>query len=145
MQYNITNDPTATRMVSVAEAARALGISSEAVRMRLRRKSLDGFRDDGGHWQVQLAATQRMTEPGSAGDAAGDQLNAPPTASAGRNADELADLRAERDRLLDLLEVALSDRRDQPPSVLNSLRQLVATLTDWVVERVRRRDSETED
>lgn len=125
-------------MVTVAEAARALDISSEAVRMRLRRKSLDGFRDDGGHWRVQLPATQRVTEPVSP-DGAPDA--AAPTPG-GRHADEVADLRAERDRLLGMLEATLAERRDQPPSVLTSLRRLVATVTDWVVERLRRRHAE---
>lgn len=126
----------------MAEAARALDISSEAVRMRLRRKSLDGFRDDGGHWRVQLPATQRVTEPVAAGGIADSPPDAAATAPGGRHADEVADLRAERDRLLGMLEATLAERRDQPPSVLTSLRRLVATVTDWVVERLRRRDAE---
>lgn len=138
MQHNVTNDPTPTRTVTVAEAARALDISSEAVRMRLRRKSLDGFRDDGGHWRVRLPTTQNVTEP----IAVDDSSDAAATAPGGRHADEVADLRAERDRLLGMLEASLAERRDQPPSMLASLRRLVATVTDWVVERLNRRGAE---
>ncbi|MEE8273629.1 MAG: hypothetical protein V3R88_03005, partial [Alphaproteobacteria bacterium] len=49
-----------------------------------------------------------------------------------------ADLQAERDRLLAMVEAALAERRDQPPTVLTSLRRLVATLTDWAVARLGR-------
>ena len=39
---------------SLAEAARRLGATTEAVRARLKRKSLEGFRDNKGRWRVRL-------------------------------------------------------------------------------------------
>jgi len=42
--------------VSVAEAAEHLGISTEAVRMRLKRRTLPGDRDQAGHWRVWIPA-----------------------------------------------------------------------------------------
>jgi hypothetical protein len=138
MEHHTTNDQTAVRMVSVAEAARALGISSEAVRMRLRRKSLDGHRNDAGRWQVELVST----EPSSVGDATNGAADTSDGSPQTKIVDGVADLRAERDRLLGMLEATLAERRDQPPSVLTSLRRLMATVTDWLVERLRRRDAE---
>ena len=141
MQHDVTVDPTTVRLVSVAEAARALGISSEAVRMRLRRKSIDGYRDDAGRWQVELAVAQRSTEPDQASDVTNGAAGGA-AASGGSPVGEVADLRGERDRLLGMLEVALTERHDQPPTVLTSLRRLVATITDWLVERMRPGDAE---
>ncbi len=138
MEHHTTNDQTTVRMVSVAEAARALGISSEAVRMRLRRKSLDGHRNDAGRWQVELVST----EPSSVGDATNGAADTSDGSPQTKIVDGVADLRAERDRLLGMLEATLAERRDQPPSVLTSLRRLMATVTDWLVERLRRRDAE---
>lgn len=142
MEHHTTNDQTTVRMVSVAEAARALGISSEAVRMRLRRKSLDGHRNDAGRWQVELVATTPSTELRSVGDATNGAADTPDGSPQTKIVDGVADLRAERDRLLGMIEATLAERRDQPPSVLTSLRRLMATMTDWLVERLRRRDAE---
>ena len=46
--------------VSVAEAAHALGISHDALRSRLRRGTLDGFKD-GDEWRVVLPADRQPT------------------------------------------------------------------------------------
>ena len=46
--------------VSVAEAAHALGISHDALRSRLRRGTLDGFKD-GDEWRVVLPADRQAT------------------------------------------------------------------------------------
>ena len=109
--------------------------------MRLRRKSLDGQRDDAGRWQVELAVGQRPTELDQANNATNGVAGGA-AVSGERPVGELADLRGERDRLLGMLEVALTDRYEQPPSVLTSLRRLVATVTDWLVERLRPGDAE---
>lgn len=142
MQHNVTNDPTGTPGVSVAEAARALGISSEAVRMRLRRRSLEGYRDGGGRWRVRLEVpTEQTTEPDSTIDRTatpGDTSAVVVAASREALERDKADLQAERDRLLAMVEATLAERRDQPPTVLTSLRRLVATLTDWAVARLGR-------
>ncbi len=130
MQHNVTTDPTTAHSVTVAEAARSLGISSEAVRMRLRRKSIGGYRDSEGRWHVEIATrTQQSTER--------DRTVGATETPAG----EVAELKTERDRLLGLLEAALAERRDQPPTVLTSLRRLVATVTDRLVERMRPDDA----
>src|SRR3954453_22803572 len=42
--------------ISVQEAARRLGKSVDAMRSALRRKSLEGYRDNQGDWRVLLAA-----------------------------------------------------------------------------------------
>ncbi len=135
MQHDITTDPTTAHSVTVAEAARSLGISSEAVRMRLRRKSIGGYRDSEGRWHVEIATqTQQSTERDRTVGVTVGVTEAP--------AGEVAELKTERDRLLGLLEAALAERRDQPPTVLTSLRRLVATVTDRLVERMRPRDTE---
>ena len=46
--------------VSVAEAAHALGISHDALRSRLRRGTLDGYKD-GDEWRVVLPADRQAT------------------------------------------------------------------------------------
>jgi len=46
--------------VSVAEAAHALGISHDALRSRLRRGTLEGFKD-GDEWRVVLPADRQPT------------------------------------------------------------------------------------
>ncbi len=40
--------------LSVAEAAELLGIGHEAVRMRIRRGSLQAWQDDAGRWRIPL-------------------------------------------------------------------------------------------
>jgi uncharacterized coiled-coil protein SlyX len=40
------------RTVSVAEAARRLGKSPDAIRSALRRKALEGYRDNQGDWRI---------------------------------------------------------------------------------------------
>lgn len=50
--------------VGIAEAARLLGISPNAVKMRLKRSSLQGYKK-GGIWQVVLADSGRDRPPTS--------------------------------------------------------------------------------
>ena len=59
-----TTDLTGLVGVSVPEAAERLGISTEAVRMRLKRRTLPGDRDETGHWRVWLPADERSTNGG---------------------------------------------------------------------------------
>ena len=60
-----TPDPTGRVAASATETAERLGISSEAVRMRLKRRTLPGDRDGAGHWRVWLSADQHRpnTDP----------------------------------------------------------------------------------
>ncbi len=51
---DLTTDRTGLVGVSVADAAERLGISTEAVRMRLKRRTLPGDRDQAGHWRVWI-------------------------------------------------------------------------------------------
>jgi hypothetical protein len=41
-----------TQTTDVLEAARRLGITPDAVRARLRRGSLEGYRDNTGNWRI---------------------------------------------------------------------------------------------
>ena len=91
-------DPTA---LTVAEAAARLGISTEAVRMRLKRRTLPGARGEDGTWRVYLpadppppngdpTATQWATERPTERDPTPD-----PTALVAHLEAEVAYLRAE--------------------------------------------------
>ncbi len=59
-EHRPNGDPTTDRTglvgVSVAEAAERLGLSTEAVRMRLKRRTLPGDRDQAGLWRVWIPA-----------------------------------------------------------------------------------------
>ena len=58
-----TDDPTPTEQAfSIAEAADQLGLTSEAVRMRLKRGTLTGMKVDG-HWVVYLPAPTKQPAP----------------------------------------------------------------------------------
>ena len=59
-----TTDPTGMMAMSVAKAAERLGISTEAVRMRLKRRTLPGDRDQAGHWRVSLRDRHRGSRGG---------------------------------------------------------------------------------
>jgi hypothetical protein len=56
-----TPDQTGDLTLSIANAAEHLGMTSEAVRMRLKRGTLTGAKVDG-HWVVYLPAPEQPTE-----------------------------------------------------------------------------------
>jgi len=92
-----TADATPTEAVTVKEAADRLGLSTEAVRMRLRRGTLAG-RKAGGGWVVLLppdaTAVGTPADRDQAGDATADQGGATPlvalVADLARRNEELA-------------------------------------------------------
>ena len=47
----------------IAEAAKHFGISTEAVRQRIRRKKLEAYKTEGGVWQIVLPSPNGRTEP----------------------------------------------------------------------------------
>jgi len=58
-----TGDPTPTEQAfTIADAADHLGLSSEAVRMRLKRGTLTGMKIEG-HWVVYLPAPTKQPTP----------------------------------------------------------------------------------
>jgi excisionase family DNA binding protein len=87
--------------VTIAEAARRLGLTEDAVRKRIRRKQLEAFKSEDGRWIVLLArdGTESQTSPGRRPGPVWDEPR-----------DELvAALRAR----IDSLERQLSDRTDE--------------------------------
>jgi hypothetical protein len=52
-----------TEAIDVLEAARRMGVTPDAVRARLRRGTLEGYRDNSGNWRVVLNDTTPDTTP----------------------------------------------------------------------------------
>jgi hypothetical protein len=68
------------KTVSVAEAARRLGKSPDAIRSALRRKTLEGYRDNQGDWRIPAdslptATIDHETVSGPAVDALRQELD----------------------------------------------------------------------
>lgn len=125
-----------TRAVDVLEAALRLNITPDAVRAKLRRRTLEGFRDNQGRWRVVLPDTIGDTTTSSR-----DTTERPTdtTATVDRSAvaaleATVGELRArvdsledERDRLLTIL----ADReRGAGPRFRDTLRRLFAAWAD---------------
>src|SRR4051812_46998679 len=49
--------------IDVLEAARRLGVTPDAVRAKLRRGTLEGYRDNSGNWRIVSNDTTRDTTP----------------------------------------------------------------------------------
>jgi hypothetical protein len=99
-------DGTAT----VAEAARLLGKSTDAIRSALRRGTMEGYRDNQGEWRIPWAS---LPEDGHAADS--------------DSADALELLRQELDRTRAELEQAQRQASDRQATVAE-LRERVAWL-----------------
>ena len=134
------------RTVDVLEAGKALGITPDAVRAKLRRRTLEGFRDNHGRWRVVLPDTTTDT-PSDIREAVATRRDTTPEELAGLQA-TVAELRArveslegERDRLLSILETGLRER-EREPSLLNSIRRTAAALADRVTGQPSKRDVE---
>jgi hypothetical protein len=120
---------------SLPEAAARLGTSTEAVRARVKRKSLDGYRDNRGRWRVCLPDGEGsdQTPDQTAAEVASGRVSGREEGASGRvptdgearervaflegkleglearltdRDRELAALRAERDELLSMLREA---------------------------------------
>jgi hypothetical protein len=132
---------------SLAEAAHRLGITTEALRARVKRKSLEGYRDNRGRWRVRLPdgqTNERSVPPDASGHLSG---RAPPSSEhegtlvrlrervawlegklegvEGRLSDreqELSEVKTERDRLLAMLEEAQAALTRREQGVFGRLR-----------------------
>jgi hypothetical protein len=51
-----------TQTIDVLEAARRLGITPDAVRARLRRGSIEGYRDNTGNWRTNMMSDPNRLE-----------------------------------------------------------------------------------
>jgi hypothetical protein len=134
---------------SLAEAAHRLGVTTEAMRARVKRKSLEGYRDNRGRWRVRLPndrTNDRSVSQGVSGHLSG---RAPPSSESehdgtlvrlrervawlegklegveGRLSDreqELSEVKTERDRLLAMLEEAQAAFIRQQQGMFSQLR-----------------------
>jgi chromosome segregation ATPase len=106
-----------TQTTDVLEAARRLGITPDAVRARLRRGSLEGYRDNTGNWRIvsndttgdtTLEALRHDTDT-TRHDGVSPELARLMMAFMERMEAEQARLTEERDRLRDELQEARAD------------------------------------
>jgi hypothetical protein len=108
------------------KAARLLGLTPEAVRQRIKRGEIEGFRDNRGRWQVRLGESDQ--QPLASGlpnvaelaeakaDLARWQERADQLGKRLADRDrELAEVKVERDRLLAMLDEALAAPRKRRP------------------------------
>jgi hypothetical protein len=65
---------TTQQTVGIADAAKQLGITVEAVRQRIRRKRLAAYKDPSGVWQIVLPADQ--SAPSDVQDSGGSTVGA---------------------------------------------------------------------
>jgi hypothetical protein len=84
--------------VGIAEAAKQLGVSVEAVRQRIRRKRLQAYKDPSGVWQIVLPTD------GSAPSVVQDGVGPPVGSADGLNG---------HDRLIDHLQGEVAFLRDE--------------------------------
>ncbi len=108
------------RGVSVLEAARLLGTTPDSVRARLRRRSLEGYRDNAGRWRVVLP------------DRTGDGSNRLPTEQR-RGGDAVATVGDSQAELIAELRVRIEDLR----AALEVERERVDRLMAALAERPR--------
>jgi len=114
--------------IPLPNAAKLLGLTPEAVRQRVKRGEIEGFRDNRGRWQVVLGESDQRGLAG--GLATVDQAAAlrAELATWQERADglgkrladrdrELAEVKAERDRLLAIVERFAAERRPWPGMV----------------------------
>jgi hypothetical protein len=141
----------------LVEAALRLGTTTEAVRARLKRRSLDGYRDNKGHWRVllpdgeALVRTDSQTVSGQASSRLSEQeesvsgrdrtlgelreelarLEGRLEGYAARLSDrdrELSEVKVERDRLLDLLGQAQAALAKRGEGIFVKLRDQLTGL-----------------
>lgn len=135
------NDPD--RLLTVAEAAERLGITSDALRAKIRRGTVEAQRDNRGRWRVRLsdaAATvdERPSRPSTpTPDAVSDD---PRLALALAERDlyraradaALKDLLADHTRLIEALEAHVEDLRTQLATAEERRQLLEAELMSFL-------------
>ena len=128
--------------IALPEAAKLLGLTVEALRKRCQRRQIEAFRDDAGRWMVNL--DQSALPVSMVGDSPENGLPIVQDKMIGALLDLLERERAERGRLLDLIEglahrmeeagraMAMLDRvtveRDQAVIQLAELKSMVGQL-----------------
>ena len=112
--------------MSLPKAARLLGLTPEAVRQRIKRGEIEGFRDNRGRWQVRLGESDQQPLAsglpnaaelaGAKAELARWQERAEQVGKRLADRDrELVEVKAERDRLLALVERLAAERRPWSP------------------------------
>ena len=120
------------RDVSVIEAAYLLGVTPDALRSRLRRRTLEGYRDNLGRWRVVLPDTMERDDDGRPTAVRQPSARALPT---------VADSREDRDEVIAELTDELAEMRTRA-AVAETLRDEYRTRIDVLkdaLERERRR------
>ncbi len=112
--------------VSVAEAAHALGISHDALRSRLRRGTLEGFKD-GDEWRVVLPVDRQTTGDVPPQQAATGNETGSPT---GNDLSPLVDLVERQAAELQRLAASNAMWQTRAAHLENQLKQLTAGPTD---------------
>lgn len=166
---DLTDDSPARRAVSIVVAARRLNLTSDAVRLRLKRRTLEGYRDNRGRWMVYLDSARPDHQAADRSDATTEQ--SPDQASlikdllarletlekerpAGQ-AELIAELRArlaDRSREAEQLRLDLerervgaADRMVQHKAQQEALSQQVADLLSRIDDKDRRHEQERRD
>lgn len=122
----------------VLEAARRLGITPDSVRARLRRRTLEGFRDNAGRWWVYLPGG---TSQSSTDIAQGINVVSADTTRGGRvvSADRMADLMTETAALREKLAAAEQRLMDAESHAAARLTDRDRQVADLQAERDRLR------
>lgn len=147
-----TSDAAARRAVTIVVAARRLNLTSDAVRLRLKRRTLEGYRDNRGRWMVYLDSARSDDQASGQSETTSDQsfdqtslikglLERIETLWKDRPTDQtelIAELRArlaDRDREADQLRRDLereragaADRSEQQKALSAQIADLVARL-----------------
>jgi len=138
----VMNDTTATgspetpdrhrqaSTVNVAEAARALDISHDALRSRLRRGTLEGFKD-GDEWRVVLPADRQATGDAPPQQAATGNETGSPT---GNDLSPLVDLIERQAAQVQRLTESNTMWQVRARQAEEQLKQLTAGTTDSDIE-----------
>ncbi len=104
--------------IPLSEAAEILGLSTEAIRKRIKRKTMDGYMDESGRWMVRLES--RHISPDIDGNRELEPYQQPLIETV--IIEELRGLRAE----VQQLRIELEARDNKQPS-----------RDQWIVERMR--------
>lgn len=140
--------PDQTKAVDVLEAARRLGTTPDAVRAKLRRRSLEGYRDNQGRWHVILPDTPTdgrdttRTVDGQSIDTMVTDATVSRQDMGVTDSDRealvtelrarVASLEADKQRLMAMLETVVRRPPPGPPPLLQSVRKIVGALADRI-------------
>jgi chromosome segregation ATPase len=122
----------------LAEVAERLGTTTEAVRARVKRGSLEGFRDNHGRWRVRLPDDQ--TADRTASGEASSHVSAQGNGASGHDqtVSELRERIARLEGKLEGTEARLSDRDRELGEVKAERDRLLTMLTELQTALTRR-------